>query len=446
MGSLFKGFRIGQGGVNLTKAPHQLADDEVTQAQNAEIVENANLGGEGALSKRGGLAVLNSAPQAASVLGIHGLPILTTFTRTLYASLGTADSNTWQSSTNGTSWTDTTTPLRAADNDKYQDETNERASRRVVTFRNLIIYPGNNYTQDTDNPEISVFDGTNALKVQHVGIGPSGNGSPPFAITDILTANGKTYFAIHDPGGTAPDLTGRVLSYNPITGEVKQVLTAFGGGTNEIAGGAPSCLVWYQNQLWVGLNTGNDTNGIGKIVRGHPDVDSTWTSDVTNLVQGISTMCVFKGDLYAGTFSSATTGARIAKRVSTGVTWATIATSGGGAGGEGHYASMVVDSDTAAYCVEYFSGGTDIVHILRTTDGTTWSTSRDVDANDNPDATNPQLPGMGIIYNSEVLYVFKSLTISSADGFIMGRSSGGTWTKRATDNYSGHLAIVVART
>ena len=447
MPGLFSNYRIGQGGVNLVKSPLHLADDELTQAQNAELIEDEDIGGDGALTKRGGLAVLNGSALTGSVLGMHGLPVLTTYTRTMYAAKGTADTNTWMTSTNGSTWTNVTAPLRASDNDKYQDENNERDARRAATYKNLIIYPGNDYTQDTDNPEISFLDGTNYLKVQHIGVGPSGNGSPPFAITDILAANGKIYFAVHDPGGSGANIAGRVMQYDPVTGKTTQVLNPFGNNTGDVTGGAPSCMVWYQNQLWVGLNGSATTDAIGKIVRAHPDVDTTWTTDVSNLRSHISTMAVFKGDLYAGTQSSVSTGATITRRLSTGVAWATQVTSGGGAAGNGHYASMLVDGDTAIYCVEYWSGGTDIIHILRSTDGVTWSTDRDVDANDSIDTTNPQEPGQSLLYNSAFYFVFRSTTITATDGFIMERSSGGTYTKRNTSaNLSGPLVTLVART
>ena len=442
---VFSIYKIGASGVNVSKSPLQLANDELTAAQNAEFLIDPAIGGEGALSKRGGLATLTSA-LAGDILGIHPLPLLTTYARTLHAARGSENSNTFMTSTNGSTWTNTSTPTGHADGDKYTDENNERDARRLASFKNFLVYAGNNYTQDTDPPTVILWDGTASVTAGNIGPGPTGNASPAFAITDVLAANGKVYMAVHDPGGAAPNLAGRVLQYDPVTGKITQVLNGFGGGTGEVAGGAPSALAFYQGQLWVGLNTGNTTDAIGKIVRAYPDVDTTWTSDVANLRQSISTLAVFKGDLYAGTQSSASAGATITRRSATTGTWTTQVTSAGGASGNGHYASFLVDGATAIYAVEYHAT-TPIIHILRSTDGTTWSTDRDVDANDGGITGN--LPGSSIFYddNDAFYFVFRATTTAGTNGFIMERSSGGVYTKRnANTNMSGPIGVLVQRT
>lgn len=440
--SHIKNYGIGAGGVNLVKNPLQLDPSEGTQFQNAEWVRDSARGGDGALSKRGGLAALTSA-LAGSILGLLPVGLKTTYTRTLYAARGTEDSNTFMRSTNGTSWTDTSSPLAPADSDKFTDANGTRDARRIASFKNFLVYPGNGYTKGTDKPTIVLWDGTDALTVTTIGFGPSATAdTPAYAITDFLVANGKIYIAIHDPGGSGANLAGRVLSVDLITGEVSQVASSFGNGTGEMTGGYPSCLAWYQGKLWVGLNSNTTTDGNGKIVNCYPDIDTTWTADVSNLRQSISTLCVFKGDLYAGTQSSVSNGATITQRSASTGTWTTRATSGGGAGGSGHYASMIVHG-SALYAVEYFSGGTDILHIVTSSDGTSWSTSRDVDANDSP-ADPPQFPSGIQEYDSKLYVVFRATTASATDGFIMQLSSG-TWTKVATDNFGGPLAVLVER-
>lgn len=436
-------YNFGNGGVNLVKGPLHLADDEATQLQNAELVLDEGPGGAGVLTKRGGLAVLNGSALAGSILGVVPLGLLTSYTRTMYIAKGTEDTTTWVTTTDGSTLANNSTALAHLDIvAKGADENGARDAHRAVSYRNFILYAGNSYTQGTTDPEITYFDGTTGVLVTRVPVGPAGN-NEPFAITDMLTANGKVYIAVHDQGGSAPNLSGRVLSFDPQTGVKKQIGEAFGGGSGEITGGYPSCLAFYNSQLFVGLNGSSTTNGIGKIVRIYPDVGTAWTSDVSNLTSHISSLAVFSGDLYAGSQSSATTGASIYRRASTGTSWAAVATSGGGAAGDGHYASLYVH-DSALYAVEYWSGGTDIVHIVRSTDGTTWATDRDVDANDGPAAT-PQLPGNMITLGSELFVVFRATTASANDGFIMKRDSGGAWSKLATDNYSGPLAVLVTR-
>lgn len=441
MGDTIKNYTFGIGGVNLVVDPLKMQLDEATQLQNAEVIPDQDAGGMLSLKMRGGLAALNGSALAGTVLGIFGWPLKTTFTRTLYAARQTEDANTFKTSTNGTSWSDTSTPAACAVNTKYADEANERAERRMVSFRSYILYPGNGYTQDTDDPIIVLWDGTASVTVTSIKYGPSSNAAPPFVITDMLVANGKIYFAIHDPGGTAPNVSGRVLSLNLDTGQVKQIASSFGGGTGEMSGGAPSALAWYQSQLWVGLNTGNSTNGIGKIVKCYPDIDATWTADVTNLVQSIASLRVFKGNLFAGTYSSASAGAQIYERSATTGTWTSRFTSGGGADGNGHIASLTV-FDSALYGVEYHAT-TPIIHIKRSTDGSSWSTDRDVDSSDSGVAGN--LPGEMAELSSALHVVFRATAVDQADGFILRRASG-SWTKVDTDNYGGPIAVLVQKT
>lgn len=423
------------------KDPLHLAENECTQIQNAELILNETTGGAGAISKRGGLAVLNSVAMSGSVTGILPLQLLTTYTRTLYIAKGTEDSTTFVTTTDGASLANSTTSPRLSSFDTYTTENSARDARRMVAFRNFIVYAGNNFTQNTTNPEITVFDGTTGTLVTRIPAGPAGTSAAPYVITDMLTANGLIYFAMHDPGGTGANLAGRVMSLDLETGVIKQIANAFGPGTNEMTGGAPSCLAFYQSQLWVGLNGAATTNGIGKVVRCYPGVDTAWTSDVATLVSHVSSLQAFSGDLYAGTQSSTSTGAQIYKRTATTAAWTSVATSAGGAAGSGHYASLW-EHGGVMFAVEFHTT-TPIVHIVTSTDGTTWTTSRDVDANDS--GTAALLPGSMTTLGSDLLVVFRSTDINDNDGFLM-RLRAGTWSKLATDNYAGPLAVLVTRT
>lgn len=435
-------YNLGGGGVNLVKGPLHLADNELTLAQNTEIVSNQNTGGEGVLSKRGGLAVVNSSALAGSVTGMVGVNLLSVYTRTMLIGKGTEDSTTWVTTTDGASLSNTSTPTRPANFDKYADENNARSARRAATFRNFVLYPGNDYTQDTDNPNLTLWDGTASQKVSDIVVGPSSNGSPAYAVTDMLTADGKIFIAVHDPDGSTPNLIGRVMSVDLETGVVAQVAAPFGGGTGEETGGTPSCMAWHLNQLFVGLQGEATTDGIGKVVRCRPDIDTTWSDDVTNLSGYPSTMAVFLGNLYVGTQASVSTGAKIYKRTASTAAYVAQVTSAAGAGANGHYASLTSYSgDSKLYAVEYHET-TPVVHIISSSDGTTWATSRDVDANDGGVAG--LLPGNGLEFSDDLFFVFRASTASANDGFIM-RRTGGAWSKLATDNYSGHLVTLVQR-
>src|SRR5512146_780435 len=205
-------YDFGGQGVNLVKNPLQLADGEATQLQNAEYVQDQSLGGRAALSKRGGLAALNASAMGGSVVGMLGLGLKTTYTRTLYAAKGSAGANTFMTSTDGTTWANTSTPPALGDLDKFTDENGARDARRMVGTKTFIVYSGNGYTKSSDKPIAVLFDGTNGFTVTDIPYGPSATANTPaFAITDWLVARGKLYLAVHDPGGTAPNMCGRVM-------------------------------------------------------------------------------------------------------------------------------------------------------------------------------------------------------------------------------------------
>jgi hypothetical protein len=260
-------------------------------------------------------------------------------------------------------------------------------------------------------------------------------------IVDMLVAAGKLFLAVHEPGGAAPSHAGRVLSLDLDSGVLRQVATAFGdsGTVPEITGGAPSCLAHYKGQLFVGLNGAATTDGIGKVVRCFPDVDTTWTTDVSNLSGHVSSLAVFKGKLYAGTQSSVATAEKIYERSPTAGTWAAVFT-GVGAGASGHVTSLYV-FDGALYGVQYHATAPTI-HIKRSTDGSSWSTDRDVDSSDGGVAG--LLPGQMTTFSSKLYVVFRSSTVSATDGFILQRSAG-SWTKVDTDNFGGQIAVLTQR-
>lgn len=442
MGDTIKNYGFGVDGVNLVTDPLKLKETEATQLQNAELLDDEATGGRTALKQRGGLDALNGSAMTGSVLGGTGWPLKTTYTRTLYAALMTADSDTWKTSTNGTSWTSTTTPAAAAVSTKYADENNARDARRMTAFRTYLLYPGNGYTQDTDPPIVVLWDGAASVTVCAVaapGSISNSTAAPVFAIVDMFVAEGTLYILTHEPGGSSTHNCGQVLSLNLDSGVLRQVATAFSGTSPEIDGGAPSCMAYYKGQLFVGLNGEATTDGIGKIVRCFPDVDTTWTTDVSNLSGHVSSLAVFKGKLYAGTQSSAASAEKIYERSPTAGTWAAVFT-GVGAGANAYCGSLFVHSDVL-YAVQYHETAPTI-HIKSSSDGTSWATSRDVDGSDSGVAGNT--PGQMATLSSKLYVVFRATAVGNADGFIMQLASG-TWTKVTTDNFGGALSVLVQR-
>lgn len=442
MGGKVSVYDVGGGGVNLVKGPLQLADNEATQLQNAEFVPDAGSGGAGVLSKRGGLQPLNGSALAGSVVGMAMVNLRTTYTRTLYAGKGTQNSNTWMTTLDGTTWTNVTAPLVSGDIDKFTDANGLRDARRIAAIKNFILYPGNAYTKGTDQPPVALWDGTNALTVTSIPVGPSATAATPaYAVTDMMVANGVLYLAIHDPGGSAPSLAGRVLSLDLETGAVTQIANAFGNGTGDTTGGYPSSLCWYQDSLYVGLQGNTTTDGIGKVVRCIPSIDTVWTSDVANLSGFPSSVAVFQGDLYVGTQSSTSSNAKVYKRAATTGAYVASFTSAAGASGTSYVTSLIVYGGEL-YAIEYYSGGTDVVHIKKW-DGSSWTTDRDVDNLDSL-TDPPQPPGMSALYGSDLYFSLRANSVSAADG-MMFRKTAGSWSKVKTDNFNGNLAVLVER-
>jgi hypothetical protein len=139
-------------GVNVVDDPYKIEDAEAVQLQNAELAPDSSTGGRLVLLQRGGLAALNGTPMTGSVLGIQQWALKTTYTRTMYAARQTEDSNTFKTSTNGTSWSDVSTPNAPAADAKFVDENDVLDARRHTAFKNAIVYPGNGYTKSTDEP------------------------------------------------------------------------------------------------------------------------------------------------------------------------------------------------------------------------------------------------------------------------------------------------------
>lgn len=435
----------GQGGVQLVKDALQLSDDEVTQAQNAEIVPDINAGGKGTFSMRGGLAALTTA-LAGSILGILSLPLLTTYTRTLYASLGNVDSDTWIKSTNGTAWTSTTSPIRASRTTSDTFGTSAHGySKAAVAFKTGILYPSDSYVQDlatpTNNtpPPMAFWDGTSAVELFQLPAVGSSDGNYPFKITDMLVANGKVYFAIQSSPNTGT-LRGAVLALNMATGQISQVGAVFGGGTGEQTGGAPSCIECYQGQIWVGLSLGNGTANVGYIVKCFPDVDTAWTVDTQTLGGYPMSIRQHLGDLYVGARGNATNDAAVYKRAGSTGAWTTsdtVVTSG-----IDYYSGLIVFNGLL-YATVFSDGGADILHVRSLSAGS-WGTDLDIDAVYT--AGVAQHVGQPQIFGGSLYLPIESTAHGTANGMILKRTTGGVWSQVVTlEDINGRLVTLLAR-
>jgi hypothetical protein len=433
--------RFGLGGVQLVKGLLNMAEDEALQLQNMELVPDDAIGGQDVCSKRGGLQALNGSALAGSVTGLFGWGVKTTFTRTLMAALGSATSNTFRTSTDGTTFANATTPAAPADFDKYVDQNDKLDARRHAAFQNVLFYPGNGYTKGSGNPILIVWDGTSSFTITDIPPSPEVTaGSYSNVIVDMLSANGKVYLAVNETGDAAPNNNGRVLQLDLESGDLRGVCSPFGTGTGtQRGGGAPACLAFFNGQLFVGQNHESTTDAIGNISRCYPDVDTSWTADVATLTGSVSSLCVFQGALYAGTQSSVAAAEKVYVRSLTANTWSATFT-GVGAGGTGHVTNLIVYNNEL-YAAQYHSTAPTI-HIKKF-DGSSWSTDRDLDASDS--AIAGLLPGGSAILGSDLFFVIRASSASATDGFLM-RKRSGTWTKVESGNFQGPISVITVRT
>lgn len=446
MGGQVNNYNFGGDGVNIVKDPLQMGDGEASQLQNAELVPDQTKGGQGALSKRGGLIALTSA-LAGSILGMISLPLQTTYTQTLLCGLGSADSDTWVKTSDGAAFTEISTPLRPGQTQaKYATPLSGQSSlincaRRGVAYKAQIYYMGDDYTIDTSNPPISSWDGTTALEVFRVPVGPNSDGTEPTVVTDMLAANGKIYFAVAERAASAAFHGGRVMCFDPRTNSLTQVANAVGTNTGDVTGHSanPTCLAWFMGRLWMGLHASNSGSAdVGAVYWCYPDTDATWTADVTNLNGKPNTLLGFNGNLYVGTSISDGLGT-ITKRTSSTGAWADVDTQA-----QGHY-MMLREFNSKLYCVRYFDDAADGVDIMESSDGTTWASVRDVYATDS--GSVKIRPTGAAVLGSDLFYAFEPVTISDTGtgGFIL-RLRAGTWSKVLTGNISGPMVVLTERT
>lgn len=446
MSGTLNNYGFGKEGVNLVKSPLQLADGEATQLQNAELVPDQATGGEGSLSKRGGLAALTSA-LAGAVTGMISLPLQTTYVRTLYAfANGQESSYTAYKSTDGVTWTGTTAPTAHRTIAKLVTPQEIDAAIRPVGVRTLLLYPGNSYTRSTTAPPLSYFDGTNTGDVTNMPRSAATNNSGFGTITDLLVANGRLYIAVVEPVSSG-DPAGAVFELNLDTGLMRQIANAFGPGTNQVTGGGPTCLAWYQGKLWAGVADPSSLTSThnGKLVSCYPDIDTSWSTEGSAFAGVPYSLCEFLGDLYIGCATEENLAGyegNVTKRAASSGAY-TRAYTGLEAGG-GRVASLCV-FDSAIYGVEYHNDATDRIHVKKSTDGASWSTDLDLDATIVVAGT-PQLPGNLIVFNSKLYLTLRTTSDSTENGYLFERTTAGVWTARLSNKgLLGPMAILTER-
>ena len=288
-------YRVGEKGVNIVASPLHTPDGGLLSSQNVEFIRDLGVGGIGS---RGGMAPLNGTALAGAVMAVANIPLVIPEATTLMAACDTGETETWKSSTNGTTYTDVLTAVarRMASMDKFPATITPAIippSQRIAMYQGNLYYPDNDYDiadvvspyVDNTAAPLTRFNGSSSAIQFRVPNNPAGVG-PCRWITDLWVANGVIYFGVWDYGGVDPDSKGRVLSFNPNTSEVTQIgALAWGNGTGENTRGFPFCLTTY----------------LGRLYSIQPGVDVNWTLDKTALASSgyFTSLAEYNGVLYA---------------------------------------------------------------------------------------------------------------------------------------------------
>jgi len=436
-------YDLGQGGVNTSKSPVHLDTTELTKGQNA-VLDTA--GAQGGIRTRGGLPKLNSVAMQGKINGAIHVPIAdeSAKTSTLYAGIEvTSGSNTWRSTTDGTTWGFVTSPAKVQQASKLTGAgfQNHRLMNTCATLNGKLYYPADGYTQFNgaghQPPPLRVFDGTTDEPFGTVPYNPSeGDTTNSYCILDIIAANGKIYFTSADGGASTND-PARVFEGDPATGQITQIGPEIGGGATGYGVGWP--LAWYNSRLWVGVGTVS-----GQVLSIRPGLDTAWVVETTAgggaFIGGFG---VYKGLLYAGTVNSASA-PLVLVRSSLGV-WSTSDTGPGGpAVGNSLYHSFTVYNDEL-YAV-YFDNDTVTSILVRKFDGTTWTTDEDITGSF-PLSATLQRPGQMIVFGANMYLAMTeaggSGTPATPGGGIL-KNASGTWSKVDACSARGFLGVVTA--
>jgi hypothetical protein len=425
-------YQVGEKGVNLVASPLHTPTGGLLSAQNVEFIRDQGIGGIGS---RGGLAALNANALAGPVMAVANIPLVVpdvnpTVDANMIVACDTGETETWKTTLNGTVYTDINGTTLSRMNSISKMPATPSAippAQRVALINKRLYFSGNEQGGGLTGAELISFADGEFERVFRVPGNPSTTAALSCRwMSDLLVANGLLYFGIYDEGGVAPNHKGRVLAFNPETFDLRQVgAYPFGNGATELAGGFPFCLGNYLGQIWAGTNGLSGAGALGRLYRTLDTIDTSWTLDHTAVASSgyFTSLCEYNGDFYAATTANdAAFSARVEKRTAAGV-WSTSFT---GPDTNTSYCSSLIVFDGNLYAA-YFK---DTVRVLvKKFDGTTWTTDKDVGV----DFGNlSAAPGMPFVAAGSLYWPFTNLTAAGTTGFILKRTSAGSWSQVLT--------------
>lgn len=415
-------------GVNVTDDPVHLADGELTKAQNFQIDPVSK---RGAIRKRDGMTRLNaSGALAGAITGLCPLPLpdLSSLVRTFYEAWddasGGVTSNTFRTSTNGSSWTTGVTVAKVAEAIRLGTGIQPAyMAQKYAVLRQKLYYPGNDYTSTGANATpatIHVWDGTTDYVLSLIPIHPSFNyGTDRQGVLSITPYSSELLLVTTYDGNDATG-RGRLMLLDITTGQITQL------GVETPLVGAPIGLWVFNGRIYVGSFSTNLTAGkvywcrIG---------DQTLTDSGLVLVtgEGVTDIITFLGNLYVGTSAAWPSANPISSHIklftnSTGA-WTNAVTNSGTATGN-QWGPFILSSDgLTAFSFYTDRAGSPDTSIKKSTDGATWTQDYDIDSNL---GNTFQWSGRPCIDSNGDIYwpIFDA----SQNGKILKRTAAGSWS------------------
>ena len=478
-------YNLGTQGVDLTKSIIHAEDGSFRKAQNAVPDPRGKFG---AVSMRDGLIEINSTSAGGEVKGILNMPLPSQ--RNIYVGRhGTGTTGqTWITSTDdGVSFASTANIANATDYGYFNSCNSPKSSTtqglelmdRAAFNGNVLIYPATGYTQyipggsvgtGTGPPTLRMWDGVTDRELLRVPLNlrclnssdqfahltaPDNVGNQAIYVGDMLMEGQTVYFIVFD-FANGEQFMGRVLSFNLATYALEQIGETFGPATTDKDGG-PFCLGLGLGRLWLG--TGNGTQSYpsdpapeGKVYRIRPGIDSTWTLDATfNSTETVVSICSYAGRMYAGTFdqnAGAPAPGRLMARGDDGV-WASIDTTGAAPTAAGSRVSCLIEFEDNLYWVATDMRGVTSSGKIKKWDGTTASTVRTFDLEDQGGTNFPQM-GLSALKHNGRLFMLVNVagggTSFYNDGKIAYSDDGTTWVEidnSTTQPIIGRAGVVI---
>jgi hypothetical protein len=449
MGGKLNIYNLGQKGNNVVKSPIHLEDGEFRKSQNLFVDPNA---GDGGVRKRNGYNKLNAAAAGggASVQGLINLPYPPAKTTTVYAGVQrlTADKNTptalWRKTADaGTNWADdTAAPTRSTFNPNI---TSDFYCNAICVFRDKLYYAGDDYVFGTDAPTIHVWDGEVDNIISYIPTSGA-TGVPCLGVTSMCIHRGQLMIAVLDAGGVG-SCNGRVFSLEVATGQLTQIGPAVAAGSYEFGAQVPFTLCSYQNKLWLGSAAANF--GSGKIYVIRPGIDGAWAVDTTFASNGVCSLAVYKGKLYAALSAGGLVVPNLVKVRSTLGVWSTSYSSATNAATGISYVTSLIVYDGNLFCIEFNDGRAagDKVSVNKF-NGTAWSEVYKLSDYGPGGRTQHQIGGAiqtgGVLYFVIAEWQLTGETVNVlSDGIVLQSTNGTLFTETTQrSNLSGHIGYI----